>query len=100
MTVLQDSQVLSPPRGGDNGFMDSEDDGGQARPRRRTFSAEYKLAILEAYDGLDAPGAKGALLRREGLFVASDRVAQGPRCWRAQRPGPPGPPRGEDRRAG
>ncbi len=39
-----------------------------ARPRRRSFSPEYKLAILEAYDRLDEPEAKGALLRREGLY--------------------------------
>ncbi len=37
------------------------------RARRRTFSATYKLEILAAYDA--APdGAKGALLRREGLY--------------------------------
>jgi transposase-like protein len=38
------------------------------RPRRRRFSAEYKLAILEEYERLTDPGAKGALLRREGLY--------------------------------
>lgn len=35
---------------------------------RRRFSARYKLAILEEYDHLSEPGAKGALLRREGLY--------------------------------
>src|SRR5213592_1254847 len=39
-----------------------------ARPRRRRFSAEYKLAILAEYDRLTEPGDKGALLRREGLY--------------------------------
>ena len=38
------------------------------RPRRRSFTAEYKLRILAEYDALDEPGAKGALLRREGLY--------------------------------
>lgn len=38
------------------------------RPRRRSFTAEYKLAILAEYDAADEPGAKGALLRREGLY--------------------------------
>jgi transposase len=38
------------------------------RPRRRSFSAEYKAAILAEYDSLTEPGAKGALLRREGLY--------------------------------
>ena len=38
------------------------------KPRRRTFTAEYKLAILEEYDACDGDGDKGALLRREGLY--------------------------------
>ena len=37
------------------------------RARRRTFTAQYKLEILAAYEA--APeGEKGALLRREGLY--------------------------------
>jgi transposase len=39
-----------------------------AKPKRRRFSAEYKLAILDEYASLTDPGAKGALLRREGLY--------------------------------
>jgi transposase len=38
------------------------------RPRRRTFTPEYKQAILAEYDALTEPGARGALLRREGLY--------------------------------
>jgi transposase len=38
------------------------------RPRRRSFTAEYKAAILAEYDSLTEPGSKGALLRREGLY--------------------------------
>ena len=38
------------------------------RPRRRTFSAEYKLAVLDEYDRTSEAGAKGAILRREGLY--------------------------------
>lgn len=37
------------------------------RARRRTFTAQYKLDILTAYDAA-AAGDKGALLRREGLY--------------------------------
>jgi transposase len=37
------------------------------RARRRTFTAQYKLGILAAYDAA-GPGEKGALLRREGLY--------------------------------
>ncbi len=38
------------------------------RPRRRTFSAEYKLRIVAEYDACVGDGDKGALLRREGLY--------------------------------
>ena len=37
-----------------------------ARPTRRHFTAEYKLRVLQAAER-SAPGAVGALLRREGL---------------------------------
>ena len=40
-----------------------------ARPKRRTFTAEYKHRILqEAQEATAAPGGVGALLRREGLY--------------------------------
>lgn len=39
-----------------------------ARPVRRRFTAAYKLAILDEYEQLTDPGAKGVLLRREGLY--------------------------------
>ena len=51
------------------------------RPRRRTFSAEYKLAIVEAYDACAGDGDKGALLRREGLY--SSHIVE----WRRARDG-------------
>jgi transposase len=44
------------------------DDDPAAKPKRRRFDAEYKLAVLEEYERLTDPGAKGALLRREGLY--------------------------------
>ena len=50
-----------------------------ATPRRRQFSASYKLEILEQADGCTDPGAIGALLRREGLY-SSHLTA-----WRAAR---------------
>jgi len=49
------------------------------RPRRRTFTAEYKLRIVEAYDACVGDGDKGALLRREGLY--SSHVVE----WRRAR---------------
>ena len=39
-----------------------------AKPRRRTYTAEYKRRILKDADACTAPGAIGALLRREGLY--------------------------------
>jgi transposase len=39
-----------------------------SQPKRRTFSAAYKLAMIEKYDVATEPGAKGALLRGEGLY--------------------------------
>jgi transposase len=40
------------------------------RPRRRRFTAAYKLAILAELDQAIEPGAKGAILRREGLYTS------------------------------
>ena len=37
------------------------------RPKRRTFTAEYKANILAEYDAADR-GERGAILRREGLY--------------------------------
>lgn len=42
-----------------------------ARPRRRSFTAEYKARILDEYDALPAGSeGRGALLRREGLYTS------------------------------
>lgn len=38
------------------------------RPKRRSFTAEYKLRILKLADEATEPGAIGELLRREGLY--------------------------------
>jgi len=40
------------------------------RPARRTFSAAYKLATLTEYEAAAEDGAKGAILRREGLYTS------------------------------
>lgn len=39
-----------------------------AKPRRRTYTAEYKRRILKEADACTTAGAVGALLRREGLY--------------------------------
>ena len=43
--------------------------GPEHNPKRRSFTAEYKLSVLAQADAAAAqPGAIGALLRREGLY--------------------------------
>jgi transposase-like protein len=49
------------------------------RPRRRRFSARYKLEILEQADACTRPGEVGELLRREGLYTSHLTY------WRKQR---------------
>ena len=39
-----------------------------SQPKRRTFTAAYKLEIIGKYDAATGPGEKGALLRGEGLY--------------------------------
>jgi transposase-like protein len=50
-----------------------------ARPRRRSFTAEYRRSILDQVDAAQDAGAVGLLLRREGLY--SSHLA----TWRRQR---------------
>jgi hypothetical protein len=49
------------------------------QPKRRTFTAAYKIKILERYDQLEVPAERGALLRREGLYHSHIEY------WRAAR---------------
>ena len=39
-----------------------------AKPKRRQFTAQYRLRILEEADRCTQPGEVGRLLRREGLY--------------------------------
>ena len=49
------------------------------RPRRRSFTAAYKLEVLRKADACTEPGEIGALLRRERLY--SSHLS----TWRRQR---------------
>lgn len=42
-----------------------------AKPKRRTFTTEYKLRILEEVDRADQKGQIAFILRREGLFSSN-----------------------------
>lgn len=50
-----------------------------AKPKRRTFTAEYKLRMLREAEACKGSGEIGALLRREGLY--SSNLTE----WRRQR---------------
>jgi transposase len=39
-----------------------------ARPQRRTFTAEFKARILDEYDAAPDAASRGAILRRERLY--------------------------------
>jgi transposase-like protein len=49
------------------------------KPKRRRFSAEYRLRIVREADSCTEPGEIGALLRREGLYSSLLTA------WRRQR---------------
>jgi len=61
-----------------NGERTMPDPEVSAKAKRRMFSSEYKLRILEEADNCTEPGEVGALLRREGLY--SSNLTQ----WRRQ----------------
>ena len=63
-----------------NGVVTDADDAVDpaAKPTRRRFSNEFKDRIVDEYDAADAE-ARGALLRREGLY--SSHISE----WRNQR---------------
>ena len=51
----------------------------EAKPKRRRFTAEYKLRLLREVERAKGPGEVGAILRREGLY--SSYLA----TWRRER---------------
>ena len=67
MTVLDRAPVTGDPERVAGERQGSPDPEVPERARRRTFTAQYKLDVLAAYDAA-GPGEKGAILRREGLY--------------------------------
>jgi len=66
-------------RAHDLGVTDPDPDP-SARPRRRSFTAEYKASVLAEYEALPVGSEqRGSLLRREGLY--SSHLAE----WRKVR---------------
>lgn len=66
------------------------------RPSRRTFTAEYKRAIVAEYEQA-ANGEKGAILRREGLY--SSHIIEWTRARDAGALGAGGPAAGRARKS-
>lgn len=62
MTTINSAPALSRDQDGD--VQDNADPA--ARPTRRTFTSEEKVALLSAYEACD-PGTKGEFARREGI---------------------------------
>jgi transposase-like protein len=56
---------------GHDGTVAASDGPRAGRPRRRTFTAEYKLRVLEEYENAESPRERAALLRREGIYSSS-----------------------------
>ena len=58
------------PRARASGAKPAPDPEVVAKPKRRQFTAEYRLRILEEADRCVQPGEVGRLLRREGLYTS------------------------------
>lgn len=66
-TAPSDGAGSRPDEALENGARRRPDPEVPAKPKRRRFTAEYKLRILEEIDRA-GPGGGGAVLRREGLY--------------------------------
>ena len=68
-----------PPRSASAASDDPDPEVCAERPRRRKFSAAFKMRILGAVDACSEPGEVGRILRREGLYSSHLKT------WRDQR---------------
>jgi transposase-like protein len=75
MTVTNSTPLMARAQNGDV----TDDTDPAARPTRRIFTPEEKLAILTAYEEATEPGAKGAYLRKAGIY--SSQITE----WRRAR---------------
>jgi transposase len=82
-------------RAGHDGAVASSDGPRAGRPKRRTFTAEYKLRVLDEYENAESPRDRAALLRREGIYTSTisewrrARDAASPAAILETRPGRP-----------
>jgi transposase-like protein len=83
-------------RDGQDETVASPDGPRASRPKRRTYTREYKMRILAQYEAAQSPQERNALLRREGIYSAyitewrreRDRAAAAPVT--EKKPGRPG----------
>jgi transposase len=61
---------MASSRAGQDGAVATGEGPRAARPRRRAFTADYKMRILAEYEQMEDPRERGALLRREGLYTS------------------------------
>ena len=90
MTVL-DRALAAGDAGQVSGEQERPDPEVPEKARRRTFTAQYKQEVLAAYEAA-APGEKGAILRREGLY--SSLITEWRRARDAAAPAAPARPPG------
>jgi transposase len=90
MTVL-DRAAVAGDAGRVTGEQERPDPEVPEKARRRTFTAQYKQEVLAAYEAA-APGEKGAILRREGLY--SSLITEWRRARDAAAPAAPARPPG------
>jgi transposase len=57
-------------RDGQDGNVATPDGPRASRPKRRTFTREHKMRILDQYESASTPQERNALLRREGIYSA------------------------------
>jgi transposase len=75
MTLTNSTPVMARAQNGNV----TDDTDPAARPTRRIFTPEEKLTILAAYEEATEPGAKGAYLRKAGIY--SSQITE----WRRAR---------------
>lgn len=57
-------------RDGQDGIVATPDGPRASQPKRRTFTREYKMRILDQYENAQSAQERNALLRREGIYSA------------------------------
>jgi transposase-like protein len=83
-------------RNGQDGTVATPDGPRASRPKRRTFTREYKMRILDEYENASTPQERNALLRREGIWTAyisewrRDRDHRESETAQEKKPGRPG----------